>query len=139
MSQQIAPLTGFGDVHFTVMSDDGRVSDWHRELVVNEAKSPSSNQTITQIDGFGPWTYEVRLLFACADDWQRFEAMRGTSAALTHLADTSAYVPLTARHYELGDDYVTWTSVLYKTLKEPPRMLRGGRVIARVVFQREDA
>ena len=38
MNQQVAPYTGFAGIPFTILSDSGRITDWHRELGVNDAK-----------------------------------------------------------------------------------------------------
>lgn len=136
MNGHIAPLTHFAGIPLTILSDEGRVQDWHRELIVNEEKVPSSDSTIRQFDGYRDWTYETRVLFASVEDWQRFDALRGTRASLRHLASTSATVPTASRYHQLGDDYVTWPNVTYVRLVDPPRRLRDGRVLARVVFVR---
>lgn len=136
MTTLIAPLTSFGGVPFTILSDEGRVPEWTRELRINEQKVPSSDLTITQIDGYGPWTLECRLLFATVADWQAFDALRGTRQAFRHLAAITATAPATALRTHLGDEYVTWQDVLYAGPTEPPRRIRDGRVLARVRFTR---
>jgi len=132
----LARATGFDGIPFQILMDQGEMPDWERELITVSQKIPSSNTTITQIDGYGDWEMECRLLFASERDWQAFDARRGRRGQLIHLRHmTSAPVPV--ERYILGDVYAIFDDVLYHgPASDYRRRLRDGRVIVRVRFSR---
>lgn len=124
----------FAGIPFALMPTQGRVPDWTRPLIAHEAKRPSSNDTVVQYDGYGPWELVSEVLFNTVWHWQQFDALRGTSGLLRHFASITATAPPGLIVAYPDDLYVHWDGATLHAATQ--RTLLGGEVLATLTFRR---
>lgn len=130
-------MTHFAGIPLQVLTDQGRMPDWHRALITHEGHVPGSDITIIQYDGYGPWRLTCRMLFPSVRDFQRFAAMQGRRASMRHPENMTATAPPDATRVLNDGLYVEWPDVVCEGIDDGSvRRLRDGRVIATATFRR---
>lgn len=134
----LTPFSSYAGIPMQFLTEEGgRLTDWHRDLVINEAKVAASNRTNYQADGWGDWEISIRVLVPSEQDWRRLSAARGIRADLWMPKAGTAEAPPSIVEHRHGIDYAIFTGVmLMRVEKNPVRPLRDGRVIARLTFRR---
>lgn len=137
--QGYASLTGFGnpDGHFcrfdVLRNNRGEYGDWDAPLRYSDRQIIGSNDTETQLLGFGAATITLTVEFLRRDDFRVFRSLQGTVQTLRLLADFTSHEG--AIKHELGRDYEYFDDTLFLSMSTPIHNV-DGTVTVTATFQR---
>lgn len=134
----LTPFSSYSGIPLQFLTEEGgRLADWHRDLIINEAKVAASNRTNYQADGWGDWEISTRVLVQTEEDWRRLSTARGIRADLWMPAGATAEAPPSIIEHRHGVDYAIFNQVmLMSVVRGSVRRVGHGRVLARLVFRR---
>jgi hypothetical protein len=127
-------LTGFGDVLFGVLRDEGgTLPDFVSEPMISTRHVPGSNRTITHILGVGVSRATFIVWLETVDAYRGLRALLSTEATLTLIAGTTTEAGVYEEIH--GTGYVRLADTLLVGMGAPV-LYPDGAVEVEVTFQR---